>query len=389
MGNLQEDLVQLLSYLYCAPGDEQNWKLFLTKFAQTAGAEQGLLIHHDRVQNRTNINCEHNLDHDYANSYNSYYQYLNPYLSSSLIAHPSQGTFGVLNELIPDKEVMKTEFFHDYVLPQELTVKNAIRLTPLLSEDVFTSIALHSAKSETSKCPKNALKLCELLMPHLQNALELHRKIVSVEVGMDSIFGMFDLMPFGVALFDRKGSLVVINKPAREIVAQNDGLSLKNGNISAAVLSQSISIATMLRNASQLSHGIGVEPIGISRITRPSGKRSYEMLILPVYENRKESVVSKVSSAVFIFDLESEKESLDVLLARLYDLTRAEVNVLKLLLQGHSATQISDRFSLSRETVKTHLRHIFQKTETNRQSELVSVVLRGVPMMHPFEGNVW
>ena len=48
-----------------------------------------------------------------------------------------------------------------------------------------------------------------------------------------------------------------------------------------------------------------------------------------------------------------------------------------LLAQGKTLLQIAADLGISRATVAFHLRHIFQKTDTNRQAELVAMLLRG------------
>lgn len=60
-----------------------------------------------------------------------------------------------------------------------------------------------------------------------------------------------------------------------------------------------------------------------------------------------------------------------------FGLTRAELQVAALLAQGKTLLQIAADLGISRATVAFHLRHIFQKTDTNRQAELVAMLLRG------------
>ena len=59
-----------------------------------------------------------------------------------------------------------------------------------------------------------------------------------------------------------------------------------------------------------------------------------------------------------------------------FGLTRAELQVAALLAQGKTLLQIAADLGISRATVAFHLRHIFQKTDTNRQAELVAMLLR-------------
>ncbi len=58
-----------------------------------------------------------------------------------------------------------------------------------------------------------------------------------------------------------------------------------------------------------------------------------------------------------------------------YGLTEREVDVIELLLSGATNKEIAAELSLGLATVKTHLHHIFQKTEVQSRSELVAKVL--------------
>ena len=50
-----------------------------------------------------------------------------------------------------------------------------------------------------------------------------------------------------------------------------------------------------------------------------------------------------------------------------------------MLVQGYAGKEIAAALKISRETLKSHLKHIFKKTNTHRQSELISVVMGGFP----------
>lgn len=56
-----------------------------------------------------------------------------------------------------------------------------------------------------------------------------------------------------------------------------------------------------------------------------------------------------------------------------YNLTHREEELLALLAQGLSNTEVEEKLNLSKNTVKTHLRHIYTKTSTHSRDELVSL----------------
>lgn len=55
-------------------------------------------------------------------------------------------------------------------------------------------------------------------------------------------------------------------------------------------------------------------------------------------------------------------------------LTATETEVLRLIYKGLSTVEVAGVMGVAKTTVRTHLRHLFEKTETSRQSELVHFV---------------
>ena len=79
---------------------------------------------------------------------------------------------------------------------------------------------------------------------------------------------------------------------------------------------------------------------------------------------------------VIVVDPKRQAEPHRDLLIRLFGLTRAEAEVALRVLRGDGLRPISDELTLSLATVKTHLQHVFTKTGTHRQAELVRLLLR-------------
>ena len=62
-------------------------------------------------------------------------------------------------------------------------------------------------------------------------------------------------------------------------------------------------------------------------------------------------------------------------LTRLYGLTRGEAALATRMIQGKSLEGAATELFISAHTARTHLKRIFLKTETHRQSELVALLL--------------
>jgi len=67
--------------------------------------------------------------------------------------------------------------------------------------------------------------------------------------------------------------------------------------------------------------------------------------------------------------------------ARQYELTTAQARVSALVLAGQPLTRIAQSLNVSENTVRSHLRQVFQKTETHGQMELVHLHARVCPTL--------
>ena len=61
-------------------------------------------------------------------------------------------------------------------------------------------------------------------------------------------------------------------------------------------------------------------------------------------------------------------------LAERYGLTEREREVLVPLVRGRSASSIGSQLSMSTETARTHIRHIYQKIDIHSREELMDIV---------------
>jgi DNA-binding CsgD family transcriptional regulator len=120
-------------------------------------------------------------------------------------------------------------------------------------------------------------------------------------------------------------------------------------------------------------------PGGLMNISRPSGKRPLVLLVAPLAAPDEilglPLARAGPAAVVFVHDPEARKGSSDRDLQRLYRLSRSEARVAVAIRDGERPEEVADRLCVSVHTVRSHLRRIFSKTSTNRQADLVRLLL--------------
>ncbi len=85
-------------------------------------------------------------------------------------------------------------------------------------------------------------------------------------------------------------------------------------------------------------------------------------------------MAQKSAVAIFITEAaEANHHGVDGL-AEAFGLSKAETRTLKALAETQDPTEVAARLNIAHSTVKSHLRKIFQKTNTSRQADLLRLV---------------
>ncbi|AWM87001.1 two-component system response regulator [Microvirga sp. 17 mud 1-3] len=181
----------------------------------------------------------------------------------------------------------------------------------------------------------------------------------------------FDRFLVGVVVVDEKGSVRLMNKEAERILAEDDGLSVFQGVLKGTMPKQN---AKLHESIGKAFHEESLdEMISFQRL---SGGRPYLVLI----PGQRFSAEEKPEAVVLLLiDTEQRTKVSGDTLVRLYNLTPSETRVALMLIDGKRLDQIADELDVAQTTVVFHLKNLFRKTETNRQADLIRVLL-SVPL---------
>jgi len=113
-------------------------------------------------------------------------------------------------------------------------------------------------------------------------------------------------------------------------------------------------------------------------LATPSRQAPLSVTVAPVRAERFSPVYRGHSILVCVTDLEAKVKLPEQTLRELFGLTPAEARLARAIFEGLSPGEAAASFGVSPHTVRVQLGHIFAKTGTNRQSELVRLMMRAV-----------
>jgi DNA-binding CsgD family transcriptional regulator len=195
-------------------------------------------------------------------------------------------------------------------------------------------------------------------------------------------FEALDLLNIGLAVTTASGMLLVANRTAEQITERRDGLELS----SARVLRTTKVCRPALSELVQWAASAGSPPTppgkaDVVAVPRPSGKRALTLLVRPVKGVAPRSKTTGPAVLVFILDPEFPVEASEAELGQLYGLTSTEARLANLLMEGKTLHDCCDQLEIRRSTGRTHLQHLFEKVGAQRQSELVSLLLKTIGLL--------
>lgn len=357
-----DEFSQLVASIYDAALRPDDWLAAMTQTAETFGAECAALVVADGISRHPRYV---RLPDDAIHDYDRYYRHID-YVLEAIESGPVGVVRGgqQLAALKPG-----TEFHSDWMCRHHLDDGVFVRLTP-----DRTPVSFLVATQQRSEPFDDAehLELANALVPHLQRALRIDRDIHEATHHLRDISNaMNDVTRVGMAVVDAHHTMRYLNTAAEKIIREQDGLRLRDETFTVAHPPADVSLhrgidAAMGQARSEIPSGSSV------LCPRPSGLRPYVIHILPFRRANDETAESR--ALLLIIDPEQRPEPTGDLLRRLYGMTNAEAAVAIRLLQGDGIRPIAESMCLSTGTVKTHLQHIFDKTGTHRQAELVRLL---------------
>jgi DNA-binding CsgD family transcriptional regulator len=356
-----EDLV---SAIHDAALDVERWPSAIEMLADVLGATGGSLLRQDFVTGKGAM-FSARTDSQFSNRYNQYFYKLN--VLPKRAGHRRVGSCLTDRVILPKEEFIRTEFYNDYLKP--FKVQGVLKIY-LHADETCEGYLSFGSSSTRHDWEAEHIELLTSLAAHLVCATQVNRRLQSTRLINKGTLEVFDRLSEAVAITDGDGRPVLLNQAAEAMIAEADGIAIKDcklqvGNRSETALLQKMIAAT--------SRGEVRSPEASTlTISRPSRRRAYRLFVAPMRRTRNWLPSEPGGAIIFIRDPESARPLVDkAYLCDLYGLTPTETNLAIELMQGGRLTAAAETLGIATSTAKSHLKRIFDKTGAHRQAELV------------------
>jgi DNA-binding CsgD family transcriptional regulator/PAS domain-containing protein len=367
----------LLSPLYGTLGNPAGWRGFLDALSHAYGGAMSGITMHDYARGLGFADASTGLDRAYEASYARHFSRLNPWIGA---AERREVGFATLSDsLFPYADLLRTEFYNDWWRPQRIggglgvTVerngRRVMAVTVLMPRPTIEQDAL-------------AVSRLQALTPHLLWVSRLQRQFTTLEARLAAAEGALDRLATAMLVLQGTGRVLYLNAMAERLVAPADGLVLRGGRLEVAASGERETLQRLIAQALRDSPDLAAAPGGVCRISRPSGRPAFEVLVAPISDSAVRLGVTGRLAAVFIRDPVARMVTPVEWIQTIFGLTQAEARLMQALLAGERVETLQGRWTLGRETLRTQLKSVFHKTGVNRQSDLIRLGLRSVTAMY-------
>ena len=277
-------------------------------------------------------------------------------------------------ELVSERLLIGSDFYRQWLAPQDLFHSMVVAL--MRRHGTYMVCAVLRSESE-GRFGDDVIGHFAFEAAHLSRALKIHDILSRTATEREAALAALDQVPIGLIIVNDLGLMLEANHVANEILALNDGLTVDRHGLKAHTRDATVGLHKLIAAATCGDGHVDPEATDTMALERPSGRSRLAVTVcrLPLASRFLGS--RRRAAAIYLTDPERRFELDSGKLRQLYKLTPAEARLAALLAQGLRLEDAATELGVSLNTVRTHLKRIFSKTETDRQAELVRLILSG------------
>lgn len=364
---MSKDHEELISIIYSAPINPENWSYVLDGISALTNSRGSALMVERKdgwVGWRASVSLQPQINF-YLEKYNN----TKFGLINNRIKAKNSPEFFANHQLFDEAEWQNTIFMKNYGEPNGL----GHLVTTYIELPHGDKIAIASARDASKeKYEDHTIEKLNAIRPHLARAAML-----TTNLGMKRLTSAVETvgnLSLPVMLIDTTGKIYLSND---DLGIFKNYFSMKHENkIDLSSRMKAIITSITSKDSAQINRAKSVplrtandEPAILHLMPLPSFYADF------FNESPSEKGTFDVSNIMLILTpVMRDDETNTQIIASLFDLTATEAKVASKLSLGASIDQVSGAMSVSKETIKTHMKSIFMKTGVNRQAQLVSLV---------------
>jgi DNA-binding CsgD family transcriptional regulator len=294
---------------------------------------------------------------------------MNPVFPAATFVEP--GLIYTPTDIVPEAELLDTRFHREWVEPQGIIDVVCVNL----EKSATSSSVLNIRREEAHGGVDDAVRRrAALIVPHFQRAVAIGRLFDQRKTAQAVLTETLDNVEAAVFLLGQNGRIVLVNELARAMLDEGALLHERRGALTAVAPEAQRVLRDLLRAAESGDLAAGSHGAAIPLSDSPARRWFAHVLPLTSGDRQRVGAVHSAVAAVYVRRTSPANPPPLEALGKLYSLTASEIRVLDGIVKVSGVRALADLLGLSPATVKTHLHHVFRKTGTAGQSELIKLI---------------
>jgi DNA-binding CsgD family transcriptional regulator len=365
-----EQLSDTIATIYDAAIDRERWVDAVGRITPFVGCFAGTLAAVDLLHGGLNLVIQWGYPQDGWQKYLEHFYHRNPLNGPTF--RTQAGDVVQASTLDAFDEFLRSELY--IKLGKPLGLVDAIQAT---IDKTASSIAVLTCVRHVDAGPvgQDDLRRMTLILPHLRRALSVAQLLDLHTVRADAFAEAVDGLSTGVFFISAGGHLIHANAAGQTMIDAGDPVMLSGGHL----VTRDHAMLTAIRQAyaAALDETVVVATPSVSVGLMGRDDRPFTAHVLPLTSGTRKRAAASISAAAVVFVQEAAVDISAAIGAasQLYSFTPAETRVLTALVEVGGAAAILGMLGVAKRTVQTHLEHLFEKTGTKRQAELVRLIV--------------
>jgi DNA-binding CsgD family transcriptional regulator len=356
-----------LDLVYEAAVDPARWFTVLQRYADMMDGHYASLVIQDQVTG-DGRSIETPDEPERHVLYFGHFAGCNPLLR--IQDHPARPRVMTDEEKLPKSELIRTEFYNDFLRKYDMHSLLIARLTIEGSKTTVMNVIRSPRRETFGACE---IETAGKFLPHLARAVRLAERFACVQEESCGTREMIDRSSHAAFLVAGDGRIRYLNRAAENLLAQKRGLALRNAGLSAMTDALSRRLQGLVAAAASRK---GERTSGAMAIPRPGGRRPLSIIVSPVPSDPLSVFCSGPLAIVSARDPDLDVSISEQRIRDVLGLTRAEARIALKLMEGCDSREAAQAIGISYYTVRAHLARIFAKTGTRGQADLIALLTR-------------
>ncbi|RYF13819.1 MAG: helix-turn-helix transcriptional regulator [Comamonadaceae bacterium] len=367
----------LIDRIYEAAEEPQRWRTLYAELQEALGVKSIHMLALDKRHQTLSYSDGANLPVQGELAYMQHFRHIDPRLP--VILQRPLGEWTHCHEILTEAEVQAHPFYQEFLIPYDRRYMSGCKLVDTDAATVLFVTLTGAAEGPLAEAPRAFL---ERLLPHLRRAcrISLQNFVYSTQALVGHM--LVNKLRQPVLLTGMNGEVMHANEAAQELLRSTQLVAVEDGQLRLPARP----LQELLRECARMEQAIkagaaetGGEPAGQFRSLLVADERRSESMYAFYSVLSPQGAMGTFGLrpvVMLLFYHPGSAPAIDgSLLYAVFGLTPAESRIATLLAEGLSLKQIAQAQGTQHDTVRKQLRSIYQKTATNRQPELIRLLL--------------